>query len=107
MKGIEGAGKGKPLGKSLDAPEVQAAAMLAAFKSAHHEANIDPAHPERTDPATFGAAAEEWIGDPDDPTTPAAKFRMFAQEHPDEHLGLNNRKKLRELIAKIEKKNLH
>ena len=37
MKGIEGAGKGKHLGKSLDAPEVQAAAMLAAFKNAHRQ----------------------------------------------------------------------
>ncbi len=107
--GAEGAGKGKHLGKPLEGFEAQAATMLTAFKDAHHNPDIDPAHIDHNDPAILDAAAEEWTGDPDDKDSLAARYRKFADEHPEEHVGLNNRKKLRELIAALtgEDKKLH
>jgi hypothetical protein len=87
-------------GVPIDAPEVQAALALAAYRVVHHREDVNPADWQENDEEVRTEAMFEWTGGPND-ASPAAQYRAYADAHPHERIDMNDREALEELLAAL------
>ena len=107
MKGFEQAGtpelwQGSELsGLPIDAPEVQGALALVAYRAAHGGRGINPVAWEQNDAATQSAALNEWVGEVDDKSSFAALYRMYVEKYPHKRIDLGDTEALTEILEAL------
>jgi hypothetical protein len=109
MKGLEHLGRGRPprkpeLGWTLvDAPEIQIELALFAYRKVHHQPGVDIAHWQKNKEAIQEAAMADWYGDPDDPSSYAARFRRYLKENPHKVIDATNTAELESFLTTLAK----
>lgn len=88
-------------GLPIDAPEVQGALALAAYRAAHGRQDIDTVDWERNDPATQSSALYEWIGKLNDKNSSASLYRAYAEKHPHKRIDIGDEEALKETLNAI------
>ncbi len=104
--GGTGSERGQPVevsGLPIDMPQVQAALMLAAYGATHGRKNIDFFDWEKNEARTQAEAMREWVADPDDHTTYAARYRRYVGAHPGAHVDIADSEALAALLHAIER----
>ena len=100
MGGTEPGRRAEHFGLPIDAPAVQAALALSAYRAAHRHEDINPADWEQNDKDTQSAAMFEWTGGPNE-SSPAARYRAYVDAHPHERIDINDGEALEELLAAL------
>ena len=88
-------------GLPIDAPEVQGALALAAYRASHDRQDINTADWEQNDPATQSSALYEWIGKLSDKNSSASLYRSYAERHPHKRIDIGDNETLKEVLSAI------
>ena len=88
-------------GLPVDAPEVQGALALIAYRAAHGDRNINPVAWEQNDASTQSAALNEWVGKTDDKDSFAARYRTYVEKYPHQRINLGDTEALTEILEAL------
>lgn len=109
MRGLEQAGipggqGAEMLGLPVDAPEVQGALALSAYRATHELRDINPADWEQNNAAIQSAAMSEWVGEPSDEDSLAESYRVYVEEHPHKRVDIRDDETLEEILLALAKR---